>query len=127
MGSSGFWEMMKNNSKNTIEKMNLLLQRKIQKTMKNLMGDKADAYINSIDLVKDCLLELIDANIGKIKPEGGKPPTLNTGLEPVGYENISCYLIRLKKKPAPPDSVDLHHDSDTSIELTSTPTPDGTK
>lgn len=97
LGSQGFWDLQKYQSKLVIETLNkhyfteALIQEKARtgKTKYELKD-----WEQSPDCLKDVLLLYIKDYIGKNIPEKGVLPTLQTGYKEHGYQNISAIMIK---------------------------------
>ena len=70
-------------------------------------------YELSSELVQETFDHILDKSMGKLPLVDGKIPQVEEGLAPVGYENISCFHIRMTKKPKEYKGPEFEHASDS--------------
>ena len=73
----------------------------------------AEKFEKSQTFVAQTLRHVFDRNFGKEPPVDGTPPQTSTEHPPSGYENISCFHIRMKKQPTEYSGEDHNHASDS--------------
>lgn len=98
MGSSGFWDINKCQSKATVEKIKKVKFEEVAAAKKTLKkGDRAD-WMNKPEALRDVLVSVVKEGIGRDRPKHGQPKVENQMAIP-GYANTSAYIIRLRKRP----------------------------
>lgn len=99
MGSSGFWDINKCQSKATVEKIKKVKFDEVAAAKKGLPKADRAHWMTRPEALRDVLVSVVKEGIGRDRPKHGQPKVENQMAIP-GYANTSAYLIRLRKRPS---------------------------
>ena len=97
IGSSGFWELCEFSTKKTVEKFNKVKFKEMMESKKKLDAKEKIEYQFGDVILKDLLNSFIQDEIAT-EPWDELPPFDSSVGTPVGYQNMSGILIRMRKK-----------------------------